>query len=161
MIDPSFLRKPMNYHTRLAGLAPRTWPPTQKDLDELAQQCILLTEEIYAWEGETGGEDLVDINRRLITSSQARRLLALGVSVSYEGDITALMIPGGRRRVAVELRAQVEEEQGILHHTELLLSWEEKGTEQLRDVWLQRQGPQWYMLSQLRDDVYEDRVPAH
>ena len=46
----------------------------------------------------------------------------------------------------------------ILRRTELVLDWEHEGEEQKHCVPLKRKGLQWYMLSQLRDDLRENRL---
>lgn len=103
------------------------------------------------------GEDLIDLERGPITSAQVRQPLAQDIPVRCEGDIAVPPVPEGDRRIALEMRAQVDEDRGILRHTELRLAWEEDNAEHLHDLW-PRYRPAVRIIAQLRDDVHEDTM---
>jgi hypothetical protein len=67
-------------------------------------------------------------------------------------------VPEGEQRVRVELRAFVDEGSDLLRRPELVLDWTHGGEEHEHYVSLKRKGAQWYMLSQLRDDLREGRL---
>lgn len=156
-VDHDF-RMPLDFCGVLGDLRPVDWPPSETDLQNLADGCVSLIAHIDAWESQTGGQNVIDVDRGEITTAEARRILAREVIVSYEGDVAVLLVPRGERRVRVELRAFVEDDNGVLRRPELVLDWEHEGQEHERYVSLKRKGPQWYMLSQLRDDLLEDRL---
>ncbi|MEU6261814.1 hypothetical protein [Saccharopolyspora shandongensis] len=157
-VDLGFLRLPLAFAEVLANLRPAAWPPTDDDLQSLADTCTALIAGLDAWETQTRGQDVVDAEHGAISTAEARRLLAREVALSYEGDIAVLLVPAGERRVRVELRAEVEEYRGILRRTELVLDWVHDEEEHEHYVPLKPKGPQWYMLSQLRDDLEEGRL---
>lgn len=156
--DHDFFCSPQDFSGVLADLRVAGWPPSETDLQDLADSCASLIASIDAWETETGGQNVVDVDRGEISTAEARRILAREVAVSYEGDVAVLLVPAGERRVRVELRAFVDEDNGVLRRPELVLDWEYDGQEHEHYVSCKRKGPQWYMLSQLRDDLLEDRL---
>lgn len=167
-INLDFLRQPIDFRTVLAGLRPRHWPPTAADVQEIADQCTALISGIYEWEGQCFDQPLLEEDRRPISAAEARRRLAREVALSQEGDTAILLVPlddedpdqpEPQRVVRVELRAIVEDFQGPLLHPELILDWvddEDEAHEHF--VTLRAKGPQWYMVSQLRDDMKEGRL---
>lgn len=157
-VDLGFLNSPQTFREVLAGLRPANWPPTEEDVQTIANTCTAFIAGLDAWETQTHGQDVVDTEHGTINTAWARRLLAQEVALSYEGDIAVLLVPTGERRVRVELRADVDEYQGTLRHTELVLDWTYEGEEHEHYVPLKKKGPQWYMLAQLRDDLKENRL---
>ncbi|MFD2794561.1 hypothetical protein ACFS27_13475 [Promicromonospora vindobonensis] len=157
-VDHDFFRSPQDFGGALADLQTASWPPTETDLQHLADRCASLIASIDAWETETGGQNVVDIDRGEISTAEVRRILAREVTVSYEGDIAVLLVPAGERRVRVELRSFVDDHNGVLRRPELVLDWQHDGQQHEHYVPCKRKGPQWYMLSQLRDDLLEDRL---
>lgn len=164
--DVTFLRSPQNFRTLLSGLQPAHWPPHEEDLKVMADRCIEVIEAIDEWESATHGRNVVDLQDGDITTAQVRRLLAQEVMISYEGDLAVLLIHGGHGRVAAEIHGDVHEYQGMLKEPSLVLAWEEEtgdvsGSEvETKERWfrLKPKGPHWYMLSQLRDDLRENRL---
>src|SRR5699024_424993 len=163
--DAGFLRSPQAFRTLLSGLQPAHWPPHEDDLKAMAARCIEVIAALDEWESATQGRDVVDLQDGPITTAQARRLLAREAMLSYEGDVAVLLVPGGHGRVAAELHADVHEYQGLLRDPCLVLAWEHDGPdygrgEDAHERWftLKSKGPHWYMLSQLRDDLREDRI---
>lgn len=158
--DPGheLLRHPQGFSTLLTGLRPVTWPPDEADVLDLARACAGLIECVDAWESATGGQNVRDAVRGEITTADVRRLLAQEVALSQEGDVAVLLVPPGEQRVRVEIRAEVDQWQGLLRRPEMVLDWEDdEGHTHSHYVSLRPKGPQWYMLSQLRDDVKEGR----
>ncbi|EKA62275.1 hypothetical protein B277_03078 [Janibacter hoylei PVAS-1] len=77
---------------------------------------------------------------------------------NLSGDIRAAvvaLVPAADEGIYVELRARVEDGHH-LREPELVLAWQDDEQEHLHHVALKPRGPQWYMLSQLRDDLLED-----
>jgi hypothetical protein len=64
-----------------------------------------------------------DIVRGEISAADARRILAREVAVRHEGDIAVLLVPEGKRRVRVELRAFVDEDSDLVCRPQLVLEW--------------------------------------
>lgn len=164
-IDLDFLRQPIDYRAVLSGLRPRHWPPTAGDVQEIADQCTALIAGIYEWEGQCFDQPLLDEDRNPIPAAEARRRLAREVALSQEGDTAILLVPlpddeeVDQRVIRVELRAVVEDFQGPLLHPELILDWVDDEDEAHEHyVTLRAKGPQWYMVSQLRDDMKEGRL---
>lgn len=157
-VDQDFFRTSQDFNGVLADRRVADWPPSKAELQKLADGCASLIASIDAWETETGGENVVDVDRGEISTAEARRILAREVAVSYEGDIAVLLVPAGERRVRVELRAFVDDHNGVLRRPELVLDWEHAGQGHEHYVSCKSKGPQWYMLSQLRDDLLEDRL---
>lgn len=167
-IDLDFLRQPIDFRAVLSGLRPRHWPPTAGDIQEIADHCTALIAGIYIWEGRYFDQPLRGVDGHAITTAEARRQLAREVALSQEGDTAVLLIPfddedtGASQRqgvVSVELRAVVDHFQGPLVHPELILVWvDADGEEHEHYVTLRAKGPQWYMVSQLRDDLREGRL---
>lgn len=149
---------PLHYATVLADLKPAHWPPDEVDLQELALACALLIFEIDRWESKTHGQDVIDTVRGAISTAEARRILAREVSVSVEGDTTIMLVPAGEQRVYVEMRATTDNVTTVLRRPEIVLSWFHDGAEYEHHYRLEDKGPQWYMLSQLRDDLLEQRL---
>ncbi|WP_030895380.1 hypothetical protein [Streptomyces sp. NRRL F-5053] len=158
-VELDFLRSPLDFKSVLADLRPASWPPGDDDVQAIANTCTALIAGLYVWEGRTAGQNVTDTEQGSITTAQARRLLVREAALSYEGDVAVLLVPPGDRRVRVELRAIVEDYQGVLHRSELVLDWQDDdGVEHSRYVPLDAKGPQWYMLSQVRDDLRENRL---
>ncbi|WP_424862870.1 hypothetical protein [Streptomyces sp. MMS24-I29] len=156
--DHAFLRSPQRFAEALSGLRPAHWPPGKADLDELAHRCTEYIASLDAWESETHGRNVVDIGLGAISTAHARRILAREIAVSDEGEIAVLLVPAAEHRVRVELRARVDAQQGLLRRPEFVLDWTHDGREHVHYVSLTPKGPEWYMLSQLRDDLWEDRL---
>lgn len=153
------LRSPQDFGHVLADLRPGQWPPSKADIEQLAYDCMTLIAELDAWETETGGQNVVDTRHGEITTADARRLLACEVGVGQEGDVAVVLVPEGEQRVRVELHAFAEDEASIvLSRPELVLEWEHDDHEFIHQMTLKRRGAQWYMLSQLRDDLREGRL---
>lgn len=157
-LDPTVLRNPQNFHTILASLRPTQWPPTDAGVQRLSDECASFIAALDAWESMTEGASVVDTVHGQITTAMARRLLAHSVLVSEEGHISVLLIPGGNHRVHVELRGDVDAQRGAVRRPELVLSWEQDEEEHVFYSDMHPKGPQWYMLSQLRDDAWEGRL---
>lgn len=157
-VDHAFLSTPHDFATVLADLQLNPWPPTEQDLDELAERCARLIAGLDAWGIATQGLDVIDQQHGPISTAQARRLLAREVAVGSEGDIAVMLIPRGERQVRVELRAFADPETGLLKQPEFVMDYEHQGEEYEHYVWLARRGAQWYMLAQLRDDLLEGRL---
>jgi hypothetical protein len=145
----------LRFANRAAG---RELAPGESDLQDLATRCSLFIEGIDAWESKTGGRNVIDAVRGEISTADARRILAREVAVSHESDIAVLLVPEGEQRVRVELRAFVDEGSDLLSRPEFVLDWTHGGEDHEHYVSLKRKGAQWYMLSQLRDDLREDRL---
>lgn len=157
-IDHTFLATPQDFSALLTELRPTAWPPSEDDVREIADACSDLIQALDIWEGATGGSNVIDTTRGEITTAEARRILAREVALSYEGDMAVLLVPTGDERVRVELRAWVDDYQGILRRPELVLDWEHQDETREYYVSFHGKGPQWYMLSQLRDDFKENRL---
>ena len=157
-VDHSFLSAPVDFRAALTDLCPAHWPPNDDDLQALAKRCIDLIAGIDAWETATSGRDVVDSRLGKITTADARRLLVRELSLSEEGETAVLLIPAETNCVRGEMRADVDECQGMLRRPELVLGWEDEDGERNHYVPLKNKGPHWYMLSQLRDDLNEDRL---
>jgi hypothetical protein len=157
-LDQTFLRSPQDFRSMLVDMQEGSWPPDEADVIRIAQACALLIECVDAWETTTHGKNVFDVTRGEITTADVRRLLAQEVALSYEGDVAVLLVPPGDERVRVEIRADVDEYQGLLKHPEMVLDWEEDGEEHQHHISLKPKGPHWYMLSQLRDDMKEGRL---
>lgn len=159
--DHAFLRTPQDFSRILIDLQECSWPPDEADVIRIAQACSMLIECIDAWETATHGENVFDVTRGEITTAELRRILAHEVALSYEGDVAVLLVPPGDARVRVEIRADVDEYQGVLRHPEMVLDWEHDGEDRQHWISLKPKGPHWYMLSQLRDDMKEGRLAVH
>ncbi|MEU7317888.1 hypothetical protein [Streptomyces sp. NPDC007083] len=160
-VDLNFLRSPVDFRTVLTDLRPASWQPADDDVQTMAATCTALIASLYVWEAQTVGQNVTDAEQGSVTTAQARRLLAREVALSYEGDMAVLLVPPGHRRVRVELRAMVDDYQGVLRRPELVLDWDDdNGVERKHYVPLKAKGPQWYMLAQLRDDLRESRLPG-
>lgn len=157
--DPQeYPRTPQDFSTVLTELRPEHWPPEESDLRDISAICALVIAELDTWETKTRGQDVVDINQGLITTAQARRILAREVVVADDA-VAIMLVPEGDERIHVEMRALIEDD----HHLrgpELVLVWNYEGYEHEHHVALKPKGPQWYMLSQLRDDLLENRLEA-
>lgn len=151
-------RGPQDFATVLTHLRPQHWPPGAADVRVLASICALVIAELDTWETKTRGQDVVDVNHGSITTAQARRILAREVTVTNDA-VAVTLAPGGNERVHIEMRAVVEEDHH-LRRPELVLEWTQSARACERHVALKAQGPQWYMLSQLRDDLLEGRITA-
>lgn len=159
-VDHAFLRTPQDFSNLLIEIQEGSWPPDEADVLRIARACALLIECIDAWETATNGQNVVDVARGEINTAEVRRLLAREVTLSYEGDVAVLLVPPGDERVRVEIRADVDEYQGILRRPEMVLDWEHEGKQHEHFISLKPKGPHWYMLSQLRDDMKEGRLPV-
>lgn len=151
-------RAPQDFSTVLGELRPDYWPPGPADLKELAAICALVIAELDTWETKTRGQDVVDVNDGWITTAQARRIMARKVRVADDA-VAVELVPGGTRRIYIEMRAAVEDGHH-LRRPELVLVWTQGGREREHHEALKPKGPQWYMLSQLRDDLLEGRIAA-
>lgn len=154
--DPQkFPRPAQDFATMLTELRPEHWPPEESDLRDISSICALVIAELDTWETKTCGQDVADIHQGVITTAQARRILAREVTVADDA-VVAMLVPEGDQRIYVELRAMTEDHH--LRGTELVLVWNHEGYEYEHHVALKPKGPQWYMLSQLRDDLLEGRL---
>lgn len=158
--DCSFLRAPQDFRSVLTSLRPVHWPPDDDDLRAMAENVADFIAGIDAWETKTVGRDVVDAELGKITTADARRLLAREIELSQEGDMAVVIVPAADNCIRVELRADVDEFQGLLRRPELVLDWEDEDGHHEHYVPLKHKGPHWYMLSQLRDDLKEDRLVA-
>lgn len=156
--DHTFLSTPQDFSSILADMQECSWPPDEADVIRIAQGCAILIDCLDGWESATNGKDVIDTVRGQISTADVRRLLAREVALSFEGDVAVLLVPPGERRIRVEMRADVDEYQGLLRRPELLLDWEHEGETQEHYISLKPKGPHWYMLSQLRDDLKEGRL---
>lgn len=156
--DHAFLRMPQDFSSMLVDMQEGSWPPDEADVIRIAQACALLIECIDAWESATNGKNVVDLTHGEVTTAEVRRILAREVALSYEGDVAVLLVPPGEERVRVEIRADVDDYQGILRRPEMVLDWEHEGQEHEHYISLKPKGPHWYMLAQLRDDMKEGRL---
>lgn len=157
-LDHAFLRTPQDFSSMLIEMQEGSWPPDEADVIRIAQGCSMLIECIDAWESATHGKNVFDVARGEICTADVRRLLAQEVSLSYEGDVAVLLVPPGDDRVRVEIRADVDEYQGLLRRPEMVLDWEQDSKQHEHYISLKPKGAHWYMLSQLRDDVKEGRL---
>ncbi|MDO4254303.1 MAG: hypothetical protein Q4C81_04035 [Kocuria sp.] len=157
-VDHAFLRTPQDFKSMLVDMQEGSWPPDEADVIRIAQACSMLIECVDAWETSTHGKNVFDVDRGEITTAELRRILAQEVALSYEGDVAVLLVPPGEERVRVEIRADVDEFQGLLRRPEMVLDWEHDGEEHEHYISLKPKGPHWYMLSQLRDDMKEGRL---
>ncbi|PFG69114.1 hypothetical protein B0O41_3965 [Propionibacteriaceae bacterium ES.041] len=157
--DYWFLRRPLDFEGVLSETQECvSWPPSDEDVVHIAQACRELIDALDGWETQTHGEPVVDTKRGRISTAEARRVLAREAALSPQGDIALLLVPAADRRVRVELRAEVDEPHGLLCQPQIILDWEQDGEEYEHFVELERKGPHWYMLSQLRDDMREGRL---
>ncbi|WP_420178305.1 hypothetical protein [Paenarthrobacter sp. TA1.8] len=157
-LDHAFLRTPQDFSSMLIEMQEGSWPPDEADIIRIAQGCSMLIECIDAWESATHGKNVFDVARGEICTADVRRLLAQEVSLSYEGDVAVLLVPPADERVRVEIRADVDEYQGLLRRPEMVLDWEQDGKQHEHYISLKPKGAHWYMLSQLRDDMKEGRL---
>jgi hypothetical protein len=161
--DHEFLLLPQRFDTVLAerNIPAGTWPPREEDIHDLVGGCLGFIESLDAWESATHGQHVIDCQRGQISTADARRMLAREIGITPEGDIAVLLVPeAGEHSVQVELHATVEDYQGILRNPTIVVSWVQDGESQERWYPLKRKGAHWYMLSQLRDDLLEDRLVA-
>jgi hypothetical protein len=157
-LDHAFLRTPQDFGSMLAGLQEGSWPPDEADVIRIAQASSMLIECLDAWETATHGRSVLDVEHGEITTAGVRRILAQEVALSHEGDIAVLLVAPGEERVRVEIRAEVDEYQGMLRRPEMVVDWEQGGEVHEHFISLKPKGPHWYMLSQLRDDMKEGRL---
>lgn len=135
-LDHAFLRTPQDFSSMLIEMQEGSWPPDEADIIRIAQGCSMLIECIDAWESVTHGKNVFDVARGEICTADVRRLLAQEVSLSYEGDVAVLLVPPADERVRVEIRADVDEYQGLLRRPEMVLDWEQDGWQAARALHL-------------------------
>lgn len=150
--------QPQDFSLAISHIEPSSWPPSDADLNFIGLYCREIIENVYNWETEHPAEGMTDSAAGHVSTAEVFRILAREIAVSDEGEIAVLLVPGGELRVQVELRAEVDEPHGILRRPEMALTWFVDGELMERFITLKRKGPHWYMLSQLRDDLWEDRL---